>query len=196
VCQIAKIYGCKVVGIAGGEAKCRWLKEELGIDDAIDYKSAGGNGKVFQKLLRSSLKRLGARSFDIFFDNVGGMILNETLRRLSLRGRVVVCGAISSYNAKDVRKDVLGIKNYQALISLRARMEGFIVFDYRREYDTARKHLAEWISQGKLKFKEDVRDGLLNAPRALLDLFNGGNRGKLVVKVSDRITVPRGQSML
>ena len=196
VCQIAKIYGCKVVGIAGGEAKCRWLKEELGLDDAIDYKSAKGDGKVFQKLLRASLKRIGARSFDIFFDNVGGMILNETLRRLSLRGRVVVCGAISSYNAKDVRKDVMGIKNYQALISLRARMEGFIVFDYRREYDAARKHLAQWIASGKLKFKEDVRDGLLNAPHALLDLFNGGNKGKLVVKVGDRVTSSEARSKL
>ena len=193
VCQIAKTLGCTVVGIAGGAEKCAWLKSELGVDATVDYRAAKGDSRAFQKLLRAALdgtKATGGNGgVDVFFDNVGGMILNETLRRLNMRGRVVVCGAISAYNAEDQRAPGEGsLTNYLALISLRARMEGFIVFDYRREYQQAREDLAAWIKDGRLKFKEDVRDGLQQAPEALLSLFNGGNKGKLVCKVGDRLT--------
>merc|ERR1712224_704667 len=116
VCQVAKIQGCKVVGIAGGADKCRWLMDEAGCDAAIDYKSAGGDNAAFQKLLRKALKDIGSRGFDVFFDNVGGFILNEVLRRLNLKARVVVCGAISSYNVDDPRDDVVAPTNYMALI--------------------------------------------------------------------------------
>jgi len=189
VCQIAKIKGCKVVGIAGGAKKCRWLREVLNVDHAIDYKSANKDPKRFQTLLKDALKSVGSKGFDVFFDNVGGMILDEALRRLARYGRVVVCGAISSYNAKDVR-NVRGISNYQALISLRARMEGFIVFDFAKEYPEARRQIEKWMREGRLVQKEDVRDGLYTAPHALLDLFEGGNKGKLVVRVGDRMTRP------
>lgn len=133
VCQIAKIKGCKVIGIAGGGNKCKWLAEDLGLDGVIDYKSANGDPAQFQKQLRTALKSIGSRGVDVFFDNVGGMILNETLRRLNQKARIVVCGAISSYNVDDPRGDVIAPTNYMSLISLRARMEGFIVFDYRAE---------------------------------------------------------------
>jgi len=174
------------VGIAGGPEKCRWLVEELGLDAAIDYKSCKGDSRKFQKLLRSTAKSIGSKGYDIFFDNVGGMILNETLRRLNRRGRVVVCGAISGYNAKDPRKDIVAPRNYQALISLRAKMEGFIVFDFRDEYAAARRDMVQWIKEGRLQFKEDVREGLGTAPENLLSLFSGGNKGKLIIKVGSR----------
>eukprot|EP00037_Helgoeca_nana_P032740 m.415196 g.415196 ORF g.415196 m.415196 type:complete len:366 (+) comp29558_c0_seq1:177-1274(+) len=186
VCQVAKIKGCKVIGIAGGSSKCQWLSKELGLDGVVDYKAAGGDPKKFQALLRAALKSVGTRGVDVFFDNVGGMILNETLRRLNQHGRVVVCGAIASYNVDDPRDDVVAPTNYMALISLRARMEGFIVFDYQSEYNVARRELSGWIADGRMQFKEDVRVGLQGAPDAILSLFNGGNTGKLVVKVGDR----------
>jgi len=192
VCQIAKILGCKVVGVAGGADKCQWLREEIGCDAAIDYKLAGDDPVAFQKLLRAGLKEVGSSGVDVFFDNVGGFILNETLRRLNMRGRVVICGAIASYNVEDPRDGVAAPTNYMALISLRARMEGFIVFDYAGEYPQAIADLAGWIRGGQLKFKEDIRPGLDKAPEYLLSLFNGSNTGKLVVKVGDRsTTAPR-----
>jgi len=190
VCQIAKIKGCKVIGIAGGADKARWLKEEVGCDAAIDYKQAGGKPEAFQKLLRQGLKEAGSKGVDVFFDNVGGFILNETLRRLNQKGRVVVCGAISSYNVEDIRGDVVAPTNYMALISLRAKMEGFIFTDYRDEFAQATAEIAQWIGSGDMKFQEDVRPGLEKAPETLLSLFQGGNTGKLVVKVGDRLTAP------
>eukprot|EP00939_MAST-03C_sp_MAST-3C-sp1_P001461 g1461.t1 len=194
-CQIALARGCKVVGIAGGSQKCEWLCKTLHVDHAIDYKSAKNDSREFQKMLRRALKAVGSKGFDVFFDNVGGMILDEVLRRLNRKGRVVVCGAISAYNAKDVR-NVRGIVNYQALISLRASMQGFIVFDYVKEYPRARRELIEMMRKGTLVQKEDIRDGLYSAPYALLDLFSGGNRGKMVVRVGDRLTTPSQRSRL
>lgn len=189
VCQIAKhVMGCKVVGIAGGSTKCQWLLDELGCDAVIDYKLANNDSKYFQNQLRTALKEVESRGFDIFFDNVGGFILNETLRRLNRYGRVVLCGAISGYNVEDQRSaNVVPPSNYMALISLRAKIQGFIVFDYVRQYKEAKRNMIMWISEGKLKFKEDVRAGLESAPEYLNALFDGGNRGKLIVKVGDPI---------
>ena len=184
VAQIGKILGLKVVGIAGGKKKCEWLQNTLKLDATVDYKRAENDPARFQAMLRAALRRVKSKGFDIFFDNVGGYILDETLRRLNMRGRIVCCGAISAYNAKDPREDVRGLKNYQALISLRARMEGFIVFDYAKEFTAARRQLAKWIREGLLIYEEDVREGIISAPYALVDLFNGKKKGKLVVKIA------------
>lgn len=196
VCQIAKLKGCKVIGIAGGADKCAWLREEIGVDAAIDYKLAKNDPAEFQKLLRKGLKEAGSPGVDVFFDNVGGFILNETLRRLNMKGRIVICGAISSYNVEDIRGDVVAPTNYMALITLRAKMEGFVVFDFVKEYPKAISDLSQWIGEGKMKFKEDVRQGLQSAPEELLALFNGSNTGKLVVKVGDRLTLSAAASRL
>lgn len=188
VCQIAKhVVGCKVVGIAGGRDKCRWLLEEAGCDAAIDYKLAQ-NPSQFQKQLRDALKKVSSRGVDVFFDNVGGYILNETLRRLNVKGRVVVCGAISAYNEDPRSTNIVAPTNYTALIPLRAKMEGFIVTDYAKQFKEARKNMAQWIEEGKLTFKEDIREGLERAPEHLQALFSGGNTGKLIVKIGDPIT--------
>jgi NADPH-dependent curcumin reductase len=189
VCQIAKhVIGCKVIGIAGGPNKCQWLLREVGCDAVIDYKLAMKDSQVFQKQLRTALKEVDSKGFDIFFDNVGGFILNETLRRLNRHGRVVLCGAISAYNVEDVRStDVVPPTNYMSLISLRAKIEGFIVTDYARQFKEAKRNMVTWIAEGKLTFKEDIRIGLESAPEYLNELFNGGNKGKLIVKVGDPI---------
>ena len=176
VCQIAKnVIGCKVIGICGGSAKTAWLKEESIVNETVDYKDDGGKAvspKVFRERLNSALKRLGTRGVDIYFDNVGGFILDEAMRKLNMKARIVVCGAISTYNDDNVP----GPKNYLNLIVSRARMEGFLLMDYASEYGKARRDMAGWIKEGKLKFKEDVRQGLENAPDALLSLFNGKTR--------------------
>ena len=189
VCQIAKnVIGCKVIGICGGSAKTAWLKEESIVNETVDYKDDGGKAvspKVFRERLNSALKRLGTRGVDIYFDNVGGFILDEAMRKLNMKARIVVCGAISTYNDDNVP----GPKNYLNLIVSRARMEGFLLMDYASEYGKARRDMAGWIKEEKLKFKEDVRQGLENAPDALLSLFNGKNKGKLVVQIAKRQNV-------
>jgi NADPH-dependent curcumin reductase CurA len=171
--QIAKIQGCRSVGIAGGSAKCNYLVEELGFDAAIDYKSED---------LRTALNRRCPNGVDVYFDNVGGEILDIVLAQLARKGRVVLCGAISQYNnAGDVR----GPKNYLSLLINSARMEGFIVFNYRERYREGIQALAGWIAQGKLKAREDIVEGLENFPEAFLRLFRGENLGKLIIKVAD-----------
>lgn len=189
VCQIAKhVVGCKVVGIAGGPKKCQWLRDSC-CDAVIDYKVAKSDPRVFQKQLRTALKEVDSKGFDIFFDNVGGFILNETLRRLNLNGRVVLCGAISGYNVENQRStQVVPPSNYMALIPLRAKIQGFIVTDYAKQFKKAKRDMAGWIAEGKVRYKEDVRIGLESAPEYLNALFDGGNTGKLIVKVGDRIT--------
>lgn len=195
VCQIAKIMGCKVVGIAGGPTKCQWLRD-LGCNAVIDYKLANGDPRSFQKQLRTALKQIDSKGFDVFFDNVGGFILNETLRRLNRRGRVVICGAISGYNIEDPQStEVVPPTNYLALIPLRAKMEGFIVFDYVKKYKKAKQDIAKWIAEGKIKFKDDVRTGLESAPEHLSALFEGSNKGKLIVKVGDPLFPPGSKSL-
>ncbi|KAF1053066.1 MAG: putative NADP-dependent oxidoreductase YfmJ [Stenotrophomonas maltophilia] len=169
--QIAKIKGCRVVGIAGGADKCRFLTEELGFDAAIDYKAGE---------LSAALKRECPKGIDVFFDNVGGDILDAVLQRLALHARVVICGAISQYNNKEA---VRGPANYLSLLVNRARMEGMVVMDYAKRFPEGFKDMAGWIASGELKSKEDVVQGLENFPETLMLLFNGGNFGKLVLEV-------------
>ncbi|NBA97284.1 NADP-dependent oxidoreductase [Pseudomonas sp. R5(2019)] len=169
--QIAKLKGCRVVGIAGGKDKCQFLVEELGFDGVIDYK----NEDVI-----AGLKRECAKGVDVYFDNVGGDILDAVLSRLNLKARVVICGAISQYNNKDAVK---GPANYLSLLVNRARMEGFVVMDYAGQFAAAGQQMAGWIASGKLKSKEDIVEGLETFPETLLKLFSGENFGKLVLKV-------------
>jgi len=169
--QIAKIKGLRVVGIAGSDEKCKWLKE-LGFDEAINYKN--GN-------LTSAIAAACPNGVNIFFDNVGGETLDAALANLAQRARVVICGGISQYN----QKETVGPKNYLNILRTSSRMEGFIVFNYLSEYPTAIAELSNWLLQGKLKYKVDIRQGLDSAPAALLSLFDGSNQGKLVVQVSE-----------
>lgn len=171
--QIAKIKGCRVVGIAGGAEKCEFLVGELGFDEAIDYKNES---------LRDGLKRTCPDGIDIYFDNVGGETLNTVLTRINLRARIVICGAISQYNSTAAPK---GPSNYMSLLINRARMEGIIVFDNIANYGIAAVEMAGWIAEGKLRAKEHVVEGIENFPDALMMLFRGENFGKLVLKVND-----------
>ncbi|OCT52581.1 putative NADP-dependent oxidoreductase [Cladophialophora carrionii] len=169
--QIAKLKGATVLGIAGSSDKVRWLKEELGFDDALNYKD-----KDFFKKFRAATKDL----IDVYFDNVGGEILDMALSRAKPHARFVMCGGISQYNSSNPQ----GPKNYLMIVSMRIRMEGFIVFDYAKEYPRALKDLAQWLSEGKIKRKETIiKGGLDQAENALQDLYNGVNTGKLLVEV-------------
>jgi NADPH-dependent curcumin reductase CurA len=170
--QIAKIHGCRVVGIAGGADKCRFLKEELGFDVAVDYKAAD---------FPEALKAACPKGIDVYFDNVGGEILDHCLRYLNRGARVPICGAISQYNATEA---VPGPANYLSLLVNRARMEGFIVFDFRARYAEALQRLGTWVAAGRIAAKYDIVDGLENAPTALNRLFTGENTGKLIVRVA------------
>ena len=171
--QLAKIKGCRVVGIAGGAAKCGWVVKELGFDACIDYK--GGP-------VREGLKAHCPKGVDIYFDNVGGEILDHVLARLAPKARVVICGAISQYNNTT---PIQGPKNYLSLLVNRARMEGMVVFDYAERFPTAIAELAGYIKAGRLKSKEDVVDGGVAAfPQTLNKLFAGDNFGKLVLRVA------------
>jgi NADPH-dependent curcumin reductase len=169
--QIAKLKGCRVVGIAGGKAKCDYLVQELGFDAAIDYKA----GPV-----KSALREHCPKGIDVYFDNVGGEILDAALTRLALRARIVICGAISQYNTTT---GVQGPANYMSLLVFRASMTGMVVFDYESRFAEARQELAGWLAAGKLKSREDIVSGIENFPEALLKLFKGENLGKLVLQV-------------
>lgn len=170
VVQIAKLKGARVLGLAGTDDKVSWLKQ-LGCDDALNYKAAG-----FVRDFRAATKSL----IDVFFDNVGGEILDLALSRAKPHARFVMCGGISQYNSA-VQK---GPKNYLMIVSMRIRMEGFIVFDYEKEYPKARAELTKWLSEGKLQRKETiVRGGLGRAEAALAQLYEGMNTGKLLVEV-------------
>ncbi len=171
--QIARIKGARAVGIAGGKDKCAWVVDELGFDACIDYKS------------ESVLARLGElcpKGIDVFFDNVGGDILDAALERLALRGRVVLCGSISQYNMDHLPP---GPKNYLKLRFQRGRMEGFIILDYLPRAAEAVRDLAAWVAEGKLKDEVDVLRGFENAPKALARLFRGENRGKQLLQIAD-----------
>jgi NADPH-dependent curcumin reductase len=170
--QLAKIKGCRVVGIAGGAAKCAWVVKELGFDACIDYKA--GN-------VRDELKAACLKGVDIYFDNVGGEILDIVLGRLARKARIVICGAISQYNNTT---PVQGPKNYLSLLVNRARMEGIVVFDYTERFPQAVAELAGYLKDGRMKSKEDVVEGLDTFPETLLKLFNGENFGKLVLQVA------------
>ena len=171
--QIAKIKGCRAVGIAGGAEKCRWLTEVAGFDAAIDYKAEN---------VAARLKELCPKGIDIFFDNVGGDILDAALARLAMRGRVLLCGAIANYNAPEQPP---GPKNYLNLLLQRGRMEGFLVLDYMPRASEAVLALAGWIREGKIKYEVDVQHGLENAPATLRRLFEGRNEGKQLLRIAD-----------
>jgi hypothetical protein len=168
--QVAKIKGCRVVGIAGGSEKCRYLVDTLGFDAAIDYKAED---------VKAGLKEHCPKGIDVYFDNVGGEILDACLARLAMHARIVICGAISQYNATEGMK---GPANYMSLLVNRASMTGMVVFDYAERYGEAAREMAGWIKAGKLKTKEDIVTGGIDAfPDALLKLFKGENLGKLVL---------------
>jgi NADPH-dependent curcumin reductase CurA len=171
--QLAKIAGCTVVGIAGGAEKCAWLTRELGFDAAIDYRA---------EEVGKRLRALCPRGIDIFYDNVGGDILDAALGRLAMRGRVVLCGGISRYSQAEMPP---GPANYFNLIFMRARMEGFIVRDYAARFPAAKERLWRWIQEGRLQHKEDVQEGFANIPRTLLRLFQGANFGKQLLKIDE-----------
>ena len=170
--QIAKIKGCRTVGIAGGPDKCKLLVDEFGFDAAIDYKHED---------VKAALKQHCPNGIDVYFDNVGGEILDAALARLARGARIVICGAISQYNATQGMK---GPANYMSLLVNRASMTGMVVFDYADRYGEAAKEMAGWIAAGKLKAKEDVVPGGIAAfHETLLKLFKGENTGKLVLAV-------------
>ena len=171
--QIAKLKGCRVVGIAGGAEKCRYVVEELGFDAAIDYKSEN---------VEAALAEHCPKGIDVYFDNVGGEILDAALAHLARNARVVICGAISQYNATGAMR---GPSNYLSLLVNHASMTGFVVSDYGDRYAEGAREMAGWLSSGKIKTREDVAEGLENFPETLLRLFSGANTGKLVLKVAD-----------
>ncbi|MGB3725171.1 MAG: NADP-dependent oxidoreductase [Glaciecola sp.] len=171
--QIARIKGCRVVGIAGGKEKCQFLIDELGFDAAIDYKNED---------VKKALKQTCPKGVDVFFDNVGGDILDDVLTQINFRARIVICGAISQYNNTTAVK---GPSNYLSLLVNRARMEGIVVFDNIKEYPTAMKDIATWIQAGDMVVKEHVVDGIETFPNTLMMLFKGENFGKLVLKVGE-----------
>lgn len=169
--QIAKIKGAaSVIGIAGSDEKCAWITSELGFDGAINYKTEN---------VAARLHELCPAGIDLYWDNVGGKILDACLGQLALRGRVVLCGAISSYN----EGEPTGPANYRALIIRRGRMEGFIILDYFDRFPAAQAEVAGWLASGQLKSFEHIVEGLERSPEALNLLFSGGNTGKVMVKL-------------
>ncbi len=169
--QIAKIKGCRVVGIAGGKDKCDYVVNELGFDACVDYKE--GN-------LYKNLKAVCENGVDVYFDNVGGEILDTVLTLINKKARIVICGAISQYNATERS----GPKNYLSLLVNRAKMEGIVVFDNAENYASAAKEMASWIAQGKLNASYHIEEGGVRAFHAtLMKLFSGANTGKMVLKV-------------
>lgn len=170
--QIGKISGCRVIGVAGGPEKCKWLVDELGFDAAIDYKTDD---------VRRRMRELSPGGINVLWDNVGGPIFNSLLGELALQARVVVCGGISRY---ELGQMPAGPENYFNLIFKRASMSGFIVLDYQAEYPIARQRIGQWIEQGRIRYREDVQQGLENAPRTLMRLFGGENLGKQLLKVA------------
>jgi len=171
--QMAKLKGCRVVGIAGGARKCDFVTNELGLDHAVDYKRSD---------FAAALKAACPNGVDIYFDNVGGDILDDVLARLARGARIIICGAISQYNNTT---PVQGPKNYLSLLVNRARMEGMVVFDYADRYHVAIAEMAAYLKDGRMKSREDVVEGIDTFPEALTRLFTGENFGKLVLKVSD-----------
>jgi NADPH-dependent curcumin reductase CurA len=169
--QIAKLKGCRAVGIAGGPEKCRMLVDEFGFDAAIDYKNDE---------LRPALREKCPDRVNVYFDNVGGDVLDAVLGRLARGARIVICGAVSQYNADRMK----GPSNYMALLVRRARMEGFVVFDYADRYAEAAREMAGWIAEGKLKSREETVAGIETFPDTLLRLFRGENMGKLILEVA------------
>lgn len=171
--QIAKIKGCRVVGITGSDEKCRWIVQELGFDDAINYKTGD---------LETALAKSCPHGIDVYFDNVGGAILDAVLTKINLYARIPLCGLISTYN---LTEPVPGPYNYNQILMQRARVQGFIIIDYFSRFGEAIKDIGQWLNEGKIKYALDIVEGLENTPSAILKLFNGNKIGKLAVKVSE-----------
>ncbi len=171
--QIAKLKGCRVVGIAGSDAKCQWLVDDLGFDAAINYKTED---------VLAALRRHCPNGIDVDFENVGGEILDAVLSLLNLKARIVLCGLISQYNATE---PVPGPYNFTQILMKRARLEGFIILDYAARFPEAITELGQWLSAGKIQYRVDIAEGLEHAPTTVKRLFSGGNTGKLMVKVSE-----------
>jgi NADPH-dependent curcumin reductase CurA len=169
--QLARLWGCRAVGIAGGPQKCDYVKRELGFDECIDYKAGS---------LHESLRGACPNGVDVYFDNVGGETLDTLLRHMRLFSRIVVCGLISDYNATTP----YAIRNLRAVLVNRIRVQGMIVFDWKDRYGEALQALAGYLGQGKLKYRESVVEGLDNAPKGLIQLLKGGNFGKQLVKLA------------
>ena len=171
VVQIAKLKGCNVIGIAGGEEKCKWLKE-IGADDVIDYKNSNVN---------TELLKLAKNGIDIYFDNVGGEILESVLNLININARILLCGGISSgYDGTSIPD---GPKNLFSLIIKRATMQGFLVLDYLPKSEKAIEEIAMWVIEGKIKHREDIQEGIENCPQTLNRLFTGENKGKQLLKI-------------
>jgi NADPH-dependent curcumin reductase CurA len=172
--QIAKIQGCHVVGIAGTDEKARYVVEELGFDSAFNYKSA--------RNYRAKLKTLCPQGIDVYFDNVGGAITDAVIPLLNVRARLVICGQISQYN---LERPEMGPRWLWALIVKQARAEGFLVFQFADRFEEGIRQMAQWLKEGKLKYRENIIEGLENAPRAFIGMLKGENIGKQLVKVAD-----------
>ena len=172
VCQIAKIKGCRVVGIAGSDEKCNWLKNNLKVDEVINYKKDD---------ILESLKEKCPEGIDIYFENVGGETLDAALTLMNNYGRIPVCGLISMYNDWETP----GPKMFRNILMKRLTVKGFLVSDYLDRYAESLESLSEWMAEGKIQYKVDIVEGIENAPSAVNKLFTGENTGKLVIKVSD-----------
>ena len=172
VCQIAKIKGCRVVGIAGSDEKCNWLKNDLKVDEVINYKKDD---------ILESLKEKCPEGIDIYFENVGGETLDAALTLMNNYGRIPVCGLISMYNDWETP----GPKMFRNILMKRLTVKGFLVSDYLDRYAESLESLSEWMAKGKIQYKVDIVEGIENAPSAVNKLFTGENTGKLVIKVSD-----------
>ena len=170
--QIAKLKGCKVIGIAGGPEKCRMIVDELGFDGAIDYKAED---------VTSAIRHFFRRGLHVYFDNVGGPILDAALANLAVGARVVLCGAISQYNATD---GMYGPKNYLSILVNRATVRGLLVFDYVARYAEAEADITAWIAEGRIKPRFDIAEGFEHFPEVLARLFRGHNVGKLILRVA------------
>ncbi len=173
VCQMGKIHNLRVVGIAGGADKCAYLKDELGCDAVVDYKAGDVDG---------ALRAACPVGIDIYFDNVGGEILDAVLGQIKDFARIIECGLISQYNTGD---DAPGPRNYKNILIRRAKVQGFIVMDYLHRAEEAMADIGSWFMEGKLRYRADVREGLEHAPEVLNELFRGANNGKLMLKIQD-----------
>jgi len=173
VSQIAKIKGCKVIGIAGTEEKCNWLKNDLNVDGVINYKTDN---------LNSKLKELCPNGIDMYFDNVGGEITEAVINKFNIGGRMSICGQISGYNSETLQP---GPRNWINILVKRLKVQGFIVFDYQARAGEAFVDMSKWMAEGKLQHKNHIVDGLENAVSSLKMLFSGENKGKMIVKISE-----------
>ena len=171
VCQMARIAGCRVIAVAGGPDKCRWLREQVGVDVAIDYRAAN---------LPAALKEACPDGINIFFDNVGGEVLQAAVDRMAPHGRIVLCGQLAAY---DSNSPAAGPRDMMKLVYGRIRMQGFVIGDYADDYPAAIASIRQWVTEARLRNRYDVRDGFERIPDAFVDIFNGRNAGTLIVRI-------------